>query len=169
MKKILIVVIALVLTGLVSQAQVKVQSNIGVSSYLTKENSLGWNFINMVGLEFEDKLGIEYGYSYKLNNDAQSLSNYLYGNSQSWTAGYINHLVGAYWKTKRDEGSCLNLGGGASILTAYTTEDKVIIRNKITPYVRIGLDHQFNKGWGGQINTTLGNTFAFTLGITRTL
>jgi hypothetical protein len=164
-----IVAIVLVLSCSVSQAQFKVQSSFGISTYFTKDYGLGLNFINILGLEFEDKVGIEYGYSYKFNNDPQSLTNYLYGNSNSWTAAHINHLLGAYYKFPREEGSSFSLGGGASILTTYTAEKKAIITNKVTPYFKVGLDQNFGQGWGGQINLVTGNLFAFTLGVTKEL
>jgi hypothetical protein len=162
-----IVAIALVLTGLVSKAQqIKTQTNFGIVSNFHKKEVGDWMLANFVGLEFNDKIGIEYGYAYSLNTDANELSNYLYGNAKSWTAGSFNHLIAAYWKSKRDEGSCVNVGAGLSILNEYTTEG---IERKSTPYLKIGIDQEFGKGWGGQINGGFGNSFIFTIGITKTL
>lgn len=130
---------------------------------------LGPNFVNLLGFEFDDKFGIEYGFSYDLNKNDQQLLNYLYGNSPTWVAGHTNHIIAIYRKTKREEGSCFNIGGGISLFSTYTAADKAIISNKVLPFIKLGMDHTINDNWKFQINSGLGSTFIFSLGISRSL
>lgn len=165
-----ILTIAIAIYAFVSNAQnLKVQSNIGISTAHFKDYSIGWNMVNFIGFEFEDKIGLEYGYSYSLNTNTQELYNYLYGSSQKWSAGHFNHLMALYYKTKREDGNCINIGGGISVLTTYEASDIVLVKNKVSPYLKVGLDNQFHKNWGFQINSAIGKVFAFTCGLTYKL
>ena len=167
-----IITIALVLLGIISQAKsqdIKFQSHFGFQTLLKSDYNLPIAPVSFFGVEFKDKLGIEYGYSWTLNNSIDDLMNYVYGNSNSYVAGQFTHLVSAYYITNRDEGTAFVIGTGGSFTNVYKAENNVVIERITNPYLKIGLDHQFNKRWNGQLNFAIGGTIAVSLGIKKSL
>jgi hypothetical protein len=169
MKKIMMVAIVLI-ASYVSKAQtIRATSSAGISMLRESTYDVGYSPVTMVGLEFNDKFGLEYGYSWGLNNSPQQLNNYINGTSRSYTAGHFTHITALYWKTEKDEGTGLNLGFGISSTNFYKAEEGVVIDKLVRPYFKVGVDHSFNNNWSGTINAGLGELTMVTVGLTKKL
>lgn len=163
-----IVAIALILLSVVTKAQdITVQSSVGITTPMSSKSKEGFKMVNFVGVEFKDKIGIEYGYGYSLNNNSKELTNYINGASNSYTAGKINHLVAVYYKTKRIDKGSYNIGVGLSMNNSYVAKNDVTVERELSPYIKFGCDRQLSKGWGVLLNGGFGKTIVFAVGLTK--
>lgn len=162
--------VLLLFSGLSSHSQsLKLHSHVGFGVFTNTEYNSGVSPVTFIGLDLFDKVGIEYGYSWSLNNDPTQFNNYIYGNSSSWTAGQFTHLISTYFITNRDEGTAIVMGAGVALTNIYKATNDFVIERNINPYFKVGLDHNFTKNWGGQLNFQIGGFKSITFGIKRSL
>ena len=169
MKKFLMVAITLIASVSLNAQSISVTSSAGVALLKHDNYRAGLCPVTMVGLEFNDKFGLEYGYSWGLNDNPNQLYSYLYGTSRSFVVGHFTHLAAFYYKTEREENTNMNIGFGVSSTNLYIAEKDAVIEKNISPYFKVGIDHKFVKNWSVTLNAGIGDLTTVTLGVTKKL
>jgi hypothetical protein len=167
MKKILMVTIALIAVFTVKAQTIAATTSAGFGILRHDNYRTGYSPVTMVGLEFNDRFGLEYGYSWGLNDDTKQLINYLYGTSKTYVAGHFTNIYGMYFKTERNENTGINLGFGVSSTSLYKAENDVVVDRELSPYFKVGLDHKFHRDWSATLNAGLGQVTMLTFGIVK--
>lgn len=171
MKKIILLSFILILSTFVHSQDIKSIVSIGPSTFIYSDNpQMKWTPAVIYGLEFKDRFGLEYGYSFHINKSAKDFDNYVNGITNNYEAGRVTRVFTAYYKTKKDEKVGANIGAGiAHTFIAKAVNTDVSLKNELHPFLRIGLDNQVSKLIGVSINMSLGNFFMVTYGLSINL
>jgi hypothetical protein len=122
------------------------------------------------GVEFNDRIGFEFGYSWRINNSTNDINDYINGVTNTYDAGMVTRIYSVYYKTKRDDRYVGNIGLGlAHSFTAKAVNTDPVFQNKILPFFRYGFDSQVSKLIGVTLNMGLGEIVMVTGGITISL
>lgn len=91
------------LTTFFSYSQdLKTLISVGPSTYIYSDNpQMKWTPAVIYGVEFYDRFGLEYGYSFNINNSAKDFDNYVNGRTNNFEAGRVTRIYTAYFKTKK--------------------------------------------------------------------
>lgn len=169
MKKTLMVAISLIASVIVNAQSIVLTTSAGIATVKNNKMSSIITPVSMVGFEWKDNFGLEYGYSWTLNNSSSQLINYINGISSSYIAGQFTHLFAFYYKTDRKDNTAMNIGFGISSTNIYKAESGVSIEKQILPYFKVGVDQKFSESWSGTLNFGLGDFMMATIGITKKL
>lgn len=162
MKKLLFAFI--ILFSLSAKAQmIKTFTTFGIGSVIGSKDYESSRYMQTLGFEFNDKFGIEYGLGYRISEDILTYQPNI-------EVASITHLASVYFKTERIEGTSFNLGSGVALQKTYSVNNtQAIIKNNYNPFFKVGLDHNFGKKLGGQINVNMGKFISVSLGLTTTI
>jgi hypothetical protein len=168
MKKIMMVAILLIASVIVKAQDVKIVSSMGVGTLMRNDQELKWYPVFLNAIEFKERIGFEYGYSWKLNGvNSNEFNNYVNGVSNTYEAGRVNRIYSIYYKTKRVESTQANIGIGVNhSFVGKAVDFDTVLENTYHPYFRIGVDSQFNKRLGMSINMTFGEWVMLSYGLT---
>ncbi len=168
MKKMMMVAILLIASIMTQAQDLKVVSSIGIGGTILKDPEAKWYPVFLNAVEYKERIGFEFGYSWKLNSaNSKEFNDYVNGISNTFEGGRVNRTYSIYYKTKRVETTQANIGLGVNhsfVAKAFNLD--AVVENTYQPFVRIGVDSQLSKRVGMAINMSLGQWVMLSYGLT---
>jgi hypothetical protein len=162
MKKLVICIFLMGASILSFSQSTRMHSSFGVVTILDKDYNTPFSPVSYVGLDINDKISLEYGYTWTLNNSENDLYNFISGNLSSYTAGNFAHLISATYIAKSDELLNMRFGLGVLLNKVYKTSG---IENQSKLFFRGGYDVQLSKTIGVILNVNIGEVMGASAGL----